>query len=83
VTIPPAPATAPQWFAQWVVSLITLSAARDNFPVMLPEYAKANLPSASAWKGGQVNVTDEVGGYVPAFSDGTNWRRVTDRAIVS
>jgi len=28
-------------------------------------------------------VTNEAGGAVPAFSDGTNFRRVTDRAIVS
>ena len=28
-------------------------------------------------------VSDETGGAVLAFSDGTNWRRVTDRAIVS
>jgi len=28
-------------------------------------------------------VSDESGGAVPAFSDGTNWRRVTDRAVVS
>lgn len=27
--------------------------------------------------------TDETGGAVPVFSDGTNWRRVTDRAIAS
>lgn len=33
--------------------------------------------------GGMVFVTDETGGAVPAFSDGTNWRRVTDRAVVS
>ena len=30
-----------------------------------------------------ITVTDETGGAVPAFADGTNWRRVTDRAIVS
>jgi len=27
--------------------------------------------------------TDETGGAVPVFSDGTDWRRVTDRAIAS
>lgn len=47
------------------------------------EYTVAALPTASSYPGGQIMVTDEVGGYVPAFSDGTNWRRVTDRAIVS
>ena len=30
-----------------------------------------------------IYVSNEVGGAVIAFSDGTNWRRVTDRAIVS
>jgi hypothetical protein len=28
-------------------------------------------------------VSNESGGPVPAFSDGTAWRRVTDRAVVS
>lgn len=46
-------------------------------------YAKAALPSASKWIYGMIYVTDETGGAVPAFSDGTNWRRVTDRAVVS
>jgi hypothetical protein len=30
-----------------------------------------------------IYVSDEAGGAIPAFSDGTNWRRVTDRAVVS
>jgi hypothetical protein len=30
-----------------------------------------------------VYVSNETGGAVIAFSDGTNWRRVTDRAVVS
>lgn len=30
-----------------------------------------------------VYVSDETGGAQMAFSDGTNWRRFTDRAIVS
>ncbi len=42
------------------------------------------LPSAAgAGAGAQIFVTDEAGGPVPAFSDGTAWRRVTDRAVVS
>lgn len=32
---------------------------------------------------GPVYVSDETGGAVMAFGDGTNWRRCTDRAIVS
>lgn len=32
---------------------------------------------------GFIGVSDETGGAIPAFSDGTNWRRVSDRAVVS
>jgi hypothetical protein len=47
-------------------------------------YTVATVPSASvAGAGAMIYVSDEVGGGVPAFSDGTNWRRVTDRAVVS
>ena len=51
--------------------------------VILTDYTVATLPSASANSSGLIFVTNETGGPVPAFSDGTNWRRVTDRAIVS
>ena len=51
-------------------------------PVGLPSYAVAGLPSA-ATAGQLVYVSDETGGAVVAFSDGTNWRRVTDRAIAA
>lgn len=44
-------------------------------------YAKASLPTPTGVN--LIYVTDEVGGAVPAFWDGANWRRVTDRAIVS
>lgn len=49
----------------------------------LQEFTVAGLPAASSYAGHMVAVTNETGGYVPAFSDGTNWRRVTDRAVVS
>lgn len=46
--------------------------------------AKASLPAAAtAGAGALAHVTDEIGGAVLAFSDGTSWRRVTDRAVVS
>jgi hypothetical protein len=55
----------------------------DALP-MLPEYTVAGVPAADANNaGGVVAITDETGGYVLAFSDGTNWRRSTDRAIIS
>ena len=36
-----------------------------------------------ATQGWMAFVPDEAGGPVPAYYDGTNWRRVTDGAIVS
>lgn len=49
-----------------------------------PAMAKANLPAPSAGlEGLDAYCTDEAGGAVPVFCDGTNWRRVTDRAVVS
>ncbi len=51
-------------------------------PLKLRRYTVANLPSAAV-PGQQIYVSDESGGAVPAFSDGMNWRRYTDRAVVS
>lgn len=42
----------------------------------------ASLPNATQ-PGQLIYVTDETGGAVMAFSDGSNWRRITDRAVVS
>jgi len=50
--------------------------------LVLPSYTVLTLPSTNP-AGQMLFVTDETGGSIPAFSDGTNWRRVTDRAIVS
>lgn len=46
-------------------------------------YTVATLPDPVANRGMQIIVTDEAGGEVPAWSDGTDWRRLTDRAVVS
>ena len=46
------------------------------------EYTVSTLPSASGTRR-LAFVSNETGGYVLAFSDGTNWRRCTDRAIVA
>lgn len=47
----------------------------------LPEYTVSSLPEAQA--GFLIYVSDETSGGTIAFGDGTNWRRVQDRAIVS
>ncbi len=47
-------------------------------------YAVAALPSAASEGAGAIlYVTDESGGATLAFSDGVDWRRVADRAVVS
>ncbi|KAF0130520.1 MAG: hypothetical protein FD152_2110 [Xanthobacteraceae bacterium] len=65
---------------------LTMLASRtiSGVPFTLPSYTVATVPSASAMTAGtEIFVTNEAGGAVPAFSDGTNWRRVTDRAVIS
>ena len=46
-------------------------------------FTVATVPNASTYARGIIYVSDETGGATIAFSDGTNWRRVADRAIVS
>lgn len=61
-----------------------------NGPVFLPAFSVSRLPPASehgkaSSAGGTylIFVWDETGGPTLAFSDGTNWLRVQDRAVVS
>lgn len=56
---------------------------RAQAPVPLQIVGFAQLPDAALWEGSLIFVPDDIGGPVPAFSDGTNWLRVTDRAVVS
>ncbi len=53
-----------------------------NRHFQLRSYTVAGLPSAAV-AGQMIYVADASGGGVPAFSDGANWRRVTDRVVVS
>ena len=50
--------------------------------IVFPSYTVSTVPSASP-PGQMIYVSNESGGAVPAFSDGTNWRRVTDRAVIT
>lgn len=55
-----------------------------NGPARIGSYTVGTVPSAStAGAGSMIYVSDETGGAIPAFSDGTDWRRVSDRAVVS
>ncbi len=51
--------------------------------VILPEYTVATVPDATLWDNGAIIVSDETGGRTIATSDGTDWRRVSDGAVVS
>lgn len=78
---PPKQDLTDQWFQQLYNRI-------KPGPFMIKAYTVATLPSANEWSDNStfssfVYVTDETGGAIPAFSDGTNWRRVTDRTIVS
>ena len=67
-----------------VTDLRTLNLSLKS-PALIPapSYTVATLPSAATYARCTIYVSDESGGAVLAFSDGTNWRRVTDRAVVS
>lgn len=56
----------------------------------LPGFSVSTLPDATKYAKNaargcshMIYVYDETGGAVPAFSDGSVWRRVTDRNQVS
>lgn len=53
-----------------------------NRRLTLEAYAVADVPPATT-PGQLIFVANETGGATVAFSDGTNWRRLQDRAIVS
>jgi len=53
-------------------------------PITLRNYTIATLPNAAvAGAGAMVFVADEAAGPVPAFSDGANWRNVTNGTVIS
>lgn len=51
--------------------------------IKLAEFTLETLPSAAANARGQVYVSDLAGQPGPCFSDGTNWRRVSDNTIAN
>ena len=54
---------------------------RDSGLPQLPSYTVATLPSTVA--GDLALCTDETGGSTVVFYDGSNWRRMADRAVAS
>jgi len=61
---------------------VTLIPTWEGF-IKPQSYTVATLPAAASYTGSMIYVSNETGGATVAFSDGTNWRRVQDRNIVS
>lgn len=67
-----------------LVEALNFSVDTDaNLLFQAKTYTVATLPTASSYPRGIIYVSNETGGATLAFSDGTNWRRVQDRAVVS
>lgn len=71
----------PQTWVKWFSKVYSILAAKE--PFLVSSYTVATLPDAAEYLSCVIYITNETGGAVLAFSDGINWRRVTDRAIVS
>lgn len=52
-------------------------------PIRAKSYTVARVPAADTGAGQMIFVSNESGGATLAFSDGTSWRRVADRAVIS
>lgn len=65
------------WLSRYTVNWIKYLDAPDPYTV-------STLPTNATFPLGKIiYVSDASGGGVPAFNDGTNWLRVTDRSVVS
>jgi hypothetical protein len=73
-------ANAPFWAQRLAVDLQNALTSLAN-GIGPSTILKANLPTNGTER--IAIVPDEAGGTVLAFFDGTDWRRVTDRAVVS
>lgn len=51
--------------------------------LQLKTYTVSTLPTAATYPRGLIYVSNQSTGAEPAFSDGTNWRIFSTRAIVS
>jgi hypothetical protein len=76
------PKEAPVW-AQTFADDVTreLRSRLKGFPTVLAPFSRTNLPAAASWTGGWIWVSDATGGAVPAYSDGTDWRRPNSTVI--
>lgn len=78
-----APAGTPPWGVELIRQIDAEFLNRGRLPVKMLVYAKADLPDAGLFKDCWIKVSDDTGGDTAAESDGTNWRRMQDRAVIS
>ena len=88
IRIAPLQDTSPAGIQQWArqlsqqVEKVLNGLVADINASPVRAYTVSTLPSPTETKR-IILVLDETGGAVLAFNDGTDWRRVTDRAIVN
>lgn len=78
------PVDGPEWASDLIRELrdtIRRVQVLERYAI-INSYTVATLPAADGAEN-FIFVSDETGGFTAAFSDGTNWRRVQDRAVVS
>lgn len=68
------------WIKQVYENLSGITRIREHTVADLPDAADFDPSEGGA---ALLYVSNETGGATVAFSDGTNWRRVQDRVIVS
>lgn len=71
------------WRVQNDGKVVVKNAFRCDVSIELKAYTVGTVVAPGGKQGHIVYITDETGGQIPAFSDGTNWRRMSDRAIIA
>lgn len=84
----PPPTYVQEFNAVWRTWISSVYERLKSGPILIKGYTVATVPDATKWSDGTtfsslIYVSNETGGATLAFSDGTNWRRVQDRAIIS
>ncbi len=71
------------WVKQVFENLTSVNDTKSYTVAELADIPASSFDPVVIGRAAFVYVSDESGGAQMAFSDGTNWRRFTDRAIVS
>jgi hypothetical protein len=71
---------------EWQAYIDTLDFSINLFlgdSLILEKYTVATVPPAEDNALGIIGITDEVGGQTPAWSNGTDWLRFSDGAVIT